>query len=126
MRVFDGSVDLGESESGPQAPPQSTTRSGKAYLDLGLKQNARWNAAGGVADGYLVTEISGVPGAIGSKDIVEEPKDYVQSQELPQAPFWHAATFKELDGLKENGTYTIVDLPEGWKAIQWKLILSLW
>eukprot|EP00961_Rhodomonas_salina_P229319 3099175-Rhodomonas_salina.1 len=87
MSVFDGSVDLGESEAGLQALPhwQSTTRSGKGYLDSGLKQNAHWNAAGGVADGYLVTEIPGVPGEIGSKDIVEEPKDYVRSQELPQA-----------------------------------------
>eukprot|EP00961_Rhodomonas_salina_P305208 3941902-Rhodomonas_salina.2 len=125
MRVFDGSVDLGESESGLQAPPQSTTLSGKAYLDLGLKQNARWNAAGGVADGYLVTEIPGVPGAIRSTDIMEEPQDYVQSQELLQALFWHAATYNELDGLKENGTYTVVDLPEGRKAIQSKLILNV-
>eukprot|EP00961_Rhodomonas_salina_P062052 833118-Rhodomonas_salina.2 len=105
MGVLDGSVDLGEPEE--------------------LKQNVCWNAAGGVADGYLVTEIPGVPGAIGSKDIVEEPKDYVRSQELPQALFWHAATHKELDGLKENGTYTVVDLPEGRKAIQSKLILNV-
>eukprot|EP00961_Rhodomonas_salina_P213135 2878544-Rhodomonas_salina.1 len=69
MSVFDGSVDLGEPEAGPQALSQSTTRSGKTYLDSGLKQNALWNAAGGVADSYLVTEIPGVAGAIGSKDI---------------------------------------------------------
>eukprot|EP00961_Rhodomonas_salina_P060893 817650-Rhodomonas_salina.1 len=125
MSVFDGSVDLGEPEAGPQAPSQSTTWSGKAYLDSELKQNARWNAGGGVADSYVVTEIPGVPGAIGSKDIVEEPKDYVLSQELPQALFWHAATHKELDGLKENGTYTVVDLPEGRKAIPSKLILNV-
>eukprot|EP00961_Rhodomonas_salina_P063430 852046-Rhodomonas_salina.3 len=85
MSVFDGSEDLGESEAGQQAPPQSTTLSGKAYLDSGLKQNTRWNSAGGVTDGYLVTEIPGVPGAIRSKDIVEKPKDYVRSQEFPQA-----------------------------------------
>eukprot|EP00961_Rhodomonas_salina_P209578 2829422-Rhodomonas_salina.2 len=115
MGVFDGSIDLGEPEVGPQALLQSTTRSRKAYLDSELKQNVRWNAA----------EIQGVPGAIGSKDIVEEPKDYVWSQELPQAPFWHAVTHKELDGLKENGTYTVVDLPEGRKAIPSKLILNV-
>eukprot|EP00961_Rhodomonas_salina_P176608 2380341-Rhodomonas_salina.1 len=61
--------DQGQAATGPEAPKASTTRSGRQFLDPTLKQNARWDAAGGgMADGYVVTQIPGVDGAIGSKD----------------------------------------------------------
>eukprot|EP00961_Rhodomonas_salina_P006140 83183-Rhodomonas_salina.1 len=61
--------DQGEGVAGLEVPRASTTRSSRPFLDPALKQNARWDAAGGgMADGYVVTQIPGVDGAIGSKD----------------------------------------------------------
>eukprot|EP00961_Rhodomonas_salina_P130033 1750996-Rhodomonas_salina.2 len=99
-------------------PETSTTRRGRQFLDPALKQNTCWDAAGGwIADGYVVTQIPGVNCAIRSKDQVEEPQDFVWSQELLQAPFWKAVTDKELGGLREKLTYDVVDLPKDRKAI---------
>eukprot|EP00961_Rhodomonas_salina_P090280 1214680-Rhodomonas_salina.1 len=53
--------DQGQAATGPGGRrPQGRAR---------REANARWDAAGGgMADGYVVTQIPGVDGAIGSKD----------------------------------------------------------
>jgi hypothetical protein len=46
-----------------------------------------------------------------------EPHSYAQSQRLPEADLWHKAAEEEMEAHSKNGTWDIVKLPPGKKAI---------
>lgn len=54
-----------------------------------------------------------------------EPRTYRQAMALADSDDWHAAMQAEYDGLREQGTWELVDLPPGRKAIKSKWVYKL-
>ena len=54
----------------------------------------------------------------------KEPKNLDEALEMPDATQWKNAVIKELTSLKDMGTYRIVSLPPGRKAVGCKLVLT--
>jgi hypothetical protein len=54
----------------------------------------------------------------------KEPKDLSEALSMPDAQQWKDAVIKELTSLKDMGTYRIVSLPPGRKAVGCKLVLT--
>ena len=48
---------------------------------------------------------------------VTEPTSYKQSQERPEADLWHTACKEEMEAHRVNGTWDVVKLPPGKRAI---------
>lgn len=52
-----------------------------------------------------------------SADMLDEPRNYKEAMASPEAEFWKQACEEELRGLIKRGTFTLVSLPPGAKAI---------
>jgi hypothetical protein len=56
---------------------------------------------------------------------IEIPDTYTGSQQLKEAENWHEATILEFDQVADQGTYEIVDIPDGVSVIPSKIVYDV-
>lgn len=89
-------------EPTPVVPSDSESESGSDSLDEGFEE----------------VQFAGVAGA-------SEPNTYKQAMRSPDAKLWRKAAEEEINSLYSNGTWDLVPLPEGRKAVGSKWVFKI-
>lgn len=94
----------------PHQPIRVSTRIGRGRPALSWAEESQLPTYAGLA-------------AVG--DTIEEPRTYREAIESPQVSHWSVAMEEEMDSLKKNEVWDLMELPVGKKVIQSRWVFSL-
>lgn len=64
-------------------------------------------------------------GMVGGQQKLVEPETYMEAMQSPEVEQWQHAMRQEIDSLKKNGTWKLVELPQGRHTIKNKWVYKL-
>ena len=104
---------------GQQARVPSLTLPSRSSSQAGRGQTSRY-------DDYIRSDqLDNDDAFLGAVLLPEEPSSYKEAMSFPASLKWEEAMKEEMDSLKHNGTWELMDLPAGRKAVRCKWVYRL-